>query len=103
MVPVDDDDVRSAHETEVWRVLFMILVGTLVGVLGWGIHVVTGSIDSVSNKQDAFLVNFQSYVLTMEKRVTTLEDYQRVQDASRQRLEAEFEQYRHDHDGERRR
>jgi len=103
MVPVDEVDAISARETEVWRVLFMILVGTLVGVLSWGIHIVTTSIDTVGAKQDAFLLNFQGYVVTMEKRVTTLEDYQRIQDASRQRLEAEFEQYRHDHDGDRRR
>jgi len=99
----EERDDKQDYATEVWRFLFIALLTVSAGIMAWGIHQVTDGIDKVGAKQDTFLFNFQNYVLSMEKRVTTLEDYQRVQDASRQRLEQQFSEYRDEREAARRR
>ena len=96
-----DQEKLAERATEIWRVLFILIMGAMVGITGWGIHQVTGSIESVAAKQDTFYFNFQTYILGMERRVTAVEDYEKAQDNDRLRLERDFDNYRNAHERDR--
>jgi len=89
--------------TEIWRILFLVCIGAVMGIIGWGVTEVTGTVRDISTKQDSFFSNFQTYVVGMEHRVSVLENYQRIQDEQRVKLEQEFDSYRRDHDGDKHR
>lgn len=61
------------------------------GVVFWAARQVVTEVDQIIVRQDIFQRAFDSYVISMEHRVSVLEDGQLIQDSKRDRIERDVE------------
>ena len=73
---------RSSSSVFYSRVWFLTLSVSLA-IIAWGVHQITTQIEAISKDHGNFVIAFNAYVVSMEHRVTALEDYQKSQDMRR--------------------